>query len=184
MRLINFIRARFRKWFLEERWLEDYLALGMTVGKECSIQPGLVVDVSHCWLIDMGDRVTIAPHVYLLAHDASTKSHTGYARVGRVVIGNDVFIGARTTVMPGVEIGARSIVGAGSVVTKSIPEGVVAAGVPAKVICTLDEYHAGLDRQISSSPLFSEAYTLRKDITPVMKKEMKEALTAGIGFVE
>ncbi len=134
MRLINFIRARFRKWLLEERWLEDYLALGMTVGKECSIQPGLVVDVSHCWLIEMGDRVTIAPYVYLLAHDASTKSHTGYARVGRVVIGNDVFIGARTTVMPGVEIGARSIVGAGSVVTKSIPEGVVKGNLHARRI--------------------------------------------------
>ncbi len=184
MKLLNFARARFRKWLLEERWLDDYRALGMTVGSDCSIQPGLIVDVSHCWLIEIGDRVTIAPHVYLLAHDASTISPTGYARIGRVVIGDDVFIGARSTVMPGVEIGAGSIIGAGSVVTRSIPAGVVAAGVPAKVICTLDDYHADLDGQIASSPLFSDAYTLRKNITPRMKKDMKQMLRDRIGFVE
>lgn len=96
-RCANFIRARFRKFILEEYWLEDYIRMGMKVGSHCSIQPGLIVDVSHCWLIEIEDHVVIAPHVYLLAHDASTKRIVGYAKIGRVHIRKNAFIGARTT---------------------------------------------------------------------------------------
>ena len=53
MKIINFLRARFRKWLNEEYWMEDYLKMGMKVGKECDIHPGLIVDYSHCWLIEI-----------------------------------------------------------------------------------------------------------------------------------
>lgn len=66
MKITNFLRTRFRKWLNEEYWMEDYLNLGMKVGKNCDINPGLMVDVSHCWLIEIKDNVTIAPQVYLL----------------------------------------------------------------------------------------------------------------------
>ena len=46
-RVISYIRARLRKWFLEEIWLEDYIKKGMKIGKNCSIQPGVVFDYSH-----------------------------------------------------------------------------------------------------------------------------------------
>lgn len=59
----------------------------------------------------------------------------------KVKIGNNVWFGENVTVMPGVEIGDNVIVGIGSIVTKSIPSGSVAVGVPAKVICTFDEYY-------------------------------------------
>ena len=52
-----------------------------------------------------------------------------------------MWFGENVTVMPGVEIGDNVIVGIGSIVTKSIPSGSVAVGVPAKVICTFDEYY-------------------------------------------
>jgi maltose O-acetyltransferase len=137
---LNFSRARFKKYILEEIWLDDYKRMGMKIGKNCSIQPGVVFDYSHCWLINIGNNVTIAPQAYILAHDASTKKLTGYTKVGSVNIGDNVFIGARVLIMPGVTIGENSIIAAGSVVTKSIEKDSVVAGSPAKVISTLEDY--------------------------------------------
>ena len=59
---------------------------------------------------------------------------------GRVTIGNHVYIGTNALIMPGVTIGDNALVAAGSVVTKSVPAGVVVGGNPAKILCTIDEY--------------------------------------------
>lgn len=185
LKCINFIRSRFRKFFLEEYWFEDYIKLGMKVGNNCSIQPGLIVDVSHCWLIEIGDNVIIAPDVYLLAHDASTKKCTGYTKIGRINIKNNTFIGARAMVMPSVTIGENSIIGANSVVINSIPDNVVAAGNPARIICTLEEYHKKVDNIFKDAPKFSDKYTLSGGISDDKKKEMQALLVSDrAGFVE
>ena len=60
---------------------------------------------------------------------------------GRIKIGKNTFIGARVTVMHSVEIGDDCIIGTGSVVSTSIPDGSVYGGVPAKYICTVAEYY-------------------------------------------
>lgn len=60
---------------------------------------------------------------------------------GRVVIGNWVYIGTHALIMPGVTIGNHVLVAAGSVVTKSVPDGVVVAGNPARIICSIEEYY-------------------------------------------
>lgn len=183
-KIINFIRARLRKQFLEEYWLEDYIRLGMKIGKNCSLQPGLIVDVSHCWLIEIKDNVILAPHVYLLAHDTSTQRFVGYTKIGRIVIHNNVFVGARTTIMPGVTIGENSIIGANSLVTSSIPENVVAAGNPAKVICSIKEYEQKIKIQFNNASIFSSQYTLRENIDEQMKEEMNQLLKEQVGFVK
>ena len=58
----------------------------------------------------------------------------------KIKIGNNVFIGANTTLLYDVSIGDNVIIGAGSVVTKDIPDGVVSAGVPCKVIGKYDDF--------------------------------------------
>jgi len=170
---------------MEEYWFDDYIKLGMKVGNNCSIQPGLIVDISHCWLIEIGDNVVIAPQVYLLAHDASTKICTGYTKIGRINIKKNAFVGARTMVMPGVTIGENSIIGANSVVVNSIPDNVVAAGNPAKVICSLEEYQHKLNDIFNDAPVFSSKYTLCCGIDDDKKDEMRTLLASGrMGFVE
>ena len=66
---------------------------GLRIGTGVSIQPGVVIDPSHCWLITIGNNVTLAPQVYILAHDASTKRTLGYTKIGRVDIGDETFLG-------------------------------------------------------------------------------------------
>ncbi|MEH6949739.1 acyltransferase, partial [Bacillus sp. JJ634] len=144
-KIVNYVKTRLRKYILEEIWLEDYIKLGMIIGENCSIQPGVVFDYSHCWLIKIGDNVTIAPEAYILAHDASTKSISDFTKIGNVTIKDNVFIGARALIMPGVTIGENSIIAAGSVVTKSIPEGSIVASNPAKVISSIDKYKIKID---------------------------------------
>jgi hypothetical protein len=61
-------------------------------------------------------------------------------RYGRIDIGSDVFIGIASILMPGVTVGDRCVIGAGAVVTKSIPPGHVVAGNPARIICTFDDF--------------------------------------------
>jgi maltose O-acetyltransferase len=64
-KLVNYFRARIRKYFFEEIWLEDCIKRGMLLGTNCSIQPGVIFDYSHCWLIKIGNNnVNIAPQAY------------------------------------------------------------------------------------------------------------------------
>jgi maltose O-acetyltransferase len=144
----------------------------------------VILDPSHCWLISIGNDVTMAPRVHILAHDASLCHHLGYARIGNVTIGNNVFIGADSVVLPNVTIGDNSIIGANSTVSRNIPSGVVAAGNPAKVICVLEEYLIKNRKLMLDRPCFGEEYTLRKNITKEMKDEMRAALNNGFGFVK
>lgn len=113
---------------------------GLTIGENVFVNFGCIIDESFCWLISLGNNVTLAPNVHILAHDASTKKELGYTKIGGVSIGSNVFVGAGTVILPGVNIGDKVVIGAGSVVTKDIPANSVAVGNPAKVICSYDEY--------------------------------------------
>lgn len=88
--------------------------------------------------IIIGSNVYIAPNVCFHAsgHDINNlKKHIG----APILIGDDVWIGAGSILLPGVTVGSGSIVGAGSVVTKDVPPRTISAGVPSRVVKELDK---------------------------------------------
>lgn len=81
----------------------------------------------------MGPDVVILTHTHNIERADIPMRFQGF-RVAKVTIGNDVWIGMRSIIMPGVKIGNGVVIGAGAVVTKDIPDYAVVGGVPAKII--------------------------------------------------
>lgn len=163
---------------------EKLISMGMTVGKNFKRLSGVILDPGHCWLIEIGDNVTMAPRVHVLCHDASTKQFLDYTKIGRVTIGDNVFIGAESVVLPGVTIGRNVIIGANSTVTHDIPENSVAVGSPARVICSLDEYLAKEKARMETAPCYGEEFTLRQNVPMEKRLRQKEELTGKIGYID
>ncbi|MCM3253623.1 DapH/DapD/GlmU-related protein [Priestia aryabhattai] len=173
-----------RSKLIGENSTEKLIKRGLKVGKNFNRQSRCIIDGSHCWLITIGDNVTFAPRVHILAHDASTKRHLDYTKIGKVNIGNNVFIGAGSIVLPNVEIGNNVVIGAGSVVTKDIPDDSLAVGNPAKVVGNVQEYLNKQKKLMETRPVYDASYTLTGEITDVKKEQMKSELQEGIGFVK
>ncbi len=166
-----------------EYTIEQLKKLGLSVGENFNPQLGFELDPSHCWLITIGDNVTFGPHVQVLAHDASCYNVLGYTKIGCVRIGNNVFVGAGSIILPNVSIGDNTIIGAGSVVTSDVPENVVCAGNPAKIISSIEEYTKKNKDLFTKSPVYEEDYTLRGNITAQKKAQQKDDLNDSVGFV-
>ena len=162
---------------------EKLVSMGMKVGKNFGRLNGVILDPSHCWLIEIGDNVTLAPRVHVLCHDASTKTFLGFTKVGRVTIGDNVFIGAESVILPGVTIGSNVVVGANSTVTHDVPDNTVVAGSPAKVLCSLEEYINKEQVQMETGPCYDESYTLRKSVSMDLRMKQKEELSGKIGYI-
>lgn len=97
-------------------------------------------------MIKIGNHVEITEGVTILTHGYDWCVLKGvYGDIlgscGKVTIGNNVFIGMHTTILKGVSVGDNVIIGANSLVNKDIPDNVVAAGNPYRVIMSLDEYY-------------------------------------------
>lgn len=99
-------------------------------------------------IITIGNNCVITEYTQIIAHDASYnhfRTLNGLepkSKWGEVVIKDNAFIGAGCIILPGVTIGTGALVGAGSVVTKDVADGMVVAGNPAKQIMTVHEYIA------------------------------------------
>lgn len=178
--LIKAILYRIRGEYTTEKLQK----MGMKVGKNFKRLHGCILDPAHCWLITIGDNVTLAPRVHILAHDASTKQFLNYTKIGRVNIGNNVFIGAESVILPNVTIGDNVIVGANSTVTNSLLKNGVYAGSPAQYICSLEEYLEKNKKKFNEVPVYDESYTLRGNLTVDKKEQMYEELANTLGFVD
>ena len=162
---------------------ETLIKRGMKVGENFNRQQGCFLDPTHCFLITIGDDVTMSIRVTVMAHDASTKKTLGYTKIGQVHIGNHVFIGANTTILPGVAIGDYAVIGAGSIVTHDVPTRTVVAGVPAKEICGVDEYVARVQSQMNAANTFGDEYRMGYGLDESKKKEILVATDGKIAFV-
>lgn len=120
------------------------LSLGLKIGKGSVI---LTKDLpSEGYLIEIGDYVRLSPQVSIFTHGAlwSIRQYHKDSTVdqfGKVKIGSYSFIGAKAIILPGVTIGERCIVASGSVVTKSISDGCMVAGNPARFVGYTEDYY-------------------------------------------
>lgn len=103
------------------------------------------------WAITLGNHVHITDGVRFVNHDGGTLIFRDQIPdleiTKKISVGNYVYIGIQTLIMPGVKIGNRCIIGAGAIVTRDIPDNSVAVGVPARVIKTADEYFEKIQKE-------------------------------------
>jgi maltose O-acetyltransferase len=141
----------------KQRWLgtnhpdskirrEAFCASGVKIGEEVFISIGMVILDDYKPLVSIGDRVAFGNYVSLVAASAPNNSLLNklsginrYIKYEPIIIENDVWVGSGAIILPGVTVGEKSIIGAGAVVNRNIQPYSVAAGVPAKVIKTLEK---------------------------------------------
>lgn len=136
------IRIRSTIWLLPA-WFSPSSALrvafhrarGVRIGKNVEIGYFVIIDNLYPEAVVIDDDVTISARSTLLAHDEARAYAQGAPELrGSVHVGRGAFVGVHCVILPGVTIGERAIVGAGSVVTRDVPPRTTAVGVPARVI--------------------------------------------------
>lgn len=145
----------------------NYLRIkGIQIGGGNSLKPrSFNVDLSRPSLITIGNNCYFNENCTILTHDWVTNVFLNSSREfinssGRVTIGNNVSFGQNVMILKGVTIGDNCFIGAGSIVTKDIPANTIAAGIPCKVIMSLDEYY---QKRLYKSE--AEAFDYAKSIT-------------------
>jgi acetyltransferase-like isoleucine patch superfamily enzyme len=115
--------------------------VGVKIGKNCWINTRNFS--SEPYLITIGNDVQITANVSFLTHGGMWVKQIidrNADTFGKIVIKDKTYIGTNSIIMPGVTIGEHVIVAAGSVVTKSVPDGVIVGGNPARIIGSTEEY--------------------------------------------
>lgn len=131
---------------------ERIIKNGGKIGRGVFIGKDVLIDYDYAFLLEMGDGAVISARTIIELHDSSLPNVLGKGKIkiGRVKIGERAYIGVNSVVLPGIEIGAGAIVGACSLVNRSIPKKQVWGGVPVKFISTVDELIE--KRQKSNAP--------------------------------
>jgi maltose O-acetyltransferase len=158
----------------EDDTIKRLIKKGLTVGANFHYERECIIDESHSYHITIGNDVSLAPNVHILAHDASTWWFLEYTKIKNTVIGNRVFIGAGSIIMPGVTIGNEVIIGAGSVVTKDVPDNCIHAGNPAKFLGYTDAYIASEKEKMNTENTFGEAFSEAGNVSMQDKEKIKQ----------
>ena len=129
-------------------------SIGVNIGNDCRIiNPELETFGSEPYLIRIGDHVTLSSGVRLVTHDGGVwvfrNQNKNIEKFGPIIIGNNVFVGTNSIILPGVRIGDSCVIGAGSIVTKDIPPNSVVAGVPARKIKSISQYWESASSQFT-----------------------------------
>ncbi|WP_100374005.1 acyltransferase [Bacillus sp. FJAT-45037] len=121
--------SRYTPFLKVKNWLYRHF-LGMKVGAETAVALMVMMDVMFPERISIGKNTIIGYNTTILAHEYLIKEY----RLGDVIIGDGVMIGANTTILPGVTIGDGAIVSAGTLVHRDVPAGAFVGGNPMQVI--------------------------------------------------
>ena len=161
--IIRFLIKIYRILQMKNDPIKYARSLGVKVGDNCRIL-GMTDSTfgSEPYLIVLGDHVTVTSEVSFVTHDGGIwilrNEFEDIDIVTPITVGNNVFIGIKSIIMPGVSIGNNCIIAAGSVVTRDVVDGMVVGGVPAKPIKTVTEYReSALKRALHIKGLSSEA---------------------------
>ncbi|KKI92834.1 acetyltransferase [Bacillus sp. SA1-12] len=126
--------ARYTPWLAVKNWLYRTF-LHMKIGKQTSFALMVMPDIMFPEKISVGNNSVIGYNTTILAHEYLIKEY----RLGDVVIGDEVLIGANSTILPGVVIGDGAIISAGTLVHKDVPAGAFVGGNPMTTIYTKEE---------------------------------------------
>jgi acetyltransferase-like isoleucine patch superfamily enzyme len=164
---------------LVERWVlchGDPVAYlrrqGMRIGPHAALLARVQDFGTEPWLIEIGARVSVAAGAVFVTHDGASRVFReripGGSAFGNafapIRVLDDSMIGLRAILMPGVTVGPRSIVGAGSVVTRDVPPDSVVGGSPARILCTVEQYERRY-RERMIPGLSSDRRELRRQLT-------------------
>ncbi len=141
-----------------------------SMGENCLVMDRKVP--LYAKLISLGNNVQIASNVHFNTHDITHKMLNNIPellfnrgekypeKIGCIEIGNNVFIGSGSSINYNVRIGSNVIIGASSVITHDIPDNIVVAGIPARPICTFEEYLEKRNAEdINNDGIHSESVT-------------------------
>ncbi len=127
-----------------------YIGVNMK-GKVCIYGDPYSMFGTEPWCITLGNNVHITRDVLFITHDGGTLIFRKYINdleiTKPIEVGNDVYIGVRTIILPGVKIGNNVVIAAGSIVTKDVPDNSIVGGVPARVIKSADDYFEKIQRE-------------------------------------
>mgnify|MGYP002638231271 CR=1 FL=1 len=160
-----------------ENAVKRYRKKGVIIGENTELY-NTKIDNLRPFLVEIGKN-TLITGTRILTHDASTKKALGYTKVGRVKIGDNVFIGVNSIILPNIKIGNNVIIGAGTIVSKSIPDNSVVVGNPMKIIGTFEENIKKNIENIKISPIFKINYQISEEEKIKMRNELNEK----VGFV-
>ena len=139
--------ARITPFLRMKNWMYRTF-LGVQVGEKTSFGLMVMLDSMFPEKIKVGSNCIIGYNTTILAHEYLIDEY----RLGDVIIEDEVMIGANSTILPGVVIGKRAVVAAGSVVHKDIPEGCFAGGNPVQIIYTKEQ----MEERRKNDPFFQE----------------------------
>lgn len=126
--------ARYTPFLPMKNWLYKSF-LGMKVGRHSSFALMVMPDVMFPERISVGENSVIGYNTTILAHEYLIKEY----RLGDVIIGDEVLIGANSTILPGVTIGDGAIISAATLVHKDVPAGAFVGGNPMQMIYTAEQ---------------------------------------------